>query len=595
MTSKLLNSRHQKTIRVVTMNMSCAFTPLAFKSKKLLVCSAIAAVLSSCGGSGQDDGEPSGFSQQFSGVIVDGHLARATVFIDSNNNGTRDAWEAFAFTDNDGYYSFNLKTNTDYCVSTASPQEQQYCLVSKIAYDNVIIRIDGGYDVLTEEPFLGQMSRRVNAEMQGNVTDSVISPITSLLSNAQNVTDRTSLLNSLGIEENDLDVDYLNTDGAGNINSHLLNTALKIHKVAAVLSDRLTDTYSEIGEDFGTPNDASSSVYASLAEQIINNGNALDVAIEDENVLLATLDVAETALRQVYERKDFSLPTDMGNISSPGEFARIVDIAARIPSIVNILINAEDSALTIEEATGATRALESLIIKTIAERSTSDTTIDNAMSFFLNRENSVLITALIQAISDDIADIGALVQNDFTGDDFDSADEIQAVSRLPDSVEPFSQIGGMQLRTSDLDLGRAPNKLKDSEVELYFNGNVNNVDGSFSACIKLIDGANIDGTLGEGNTRGELVDGFWSLLGASQDDPESYSLLLTLTFLGTTYQAIMKPAEAQTVSDISYDRIRFDNDGELSFWHSREGWTPTESIPTTNSECEARLPSRVDI
>ncbi len=121
-----------------------------------------AALIAGCGGTGQDEGSPSQQLQEFGGSVIDGYLARASVFLDTNNNGTRDAWEPSAFTDNEGFYSYNPRTDTDYCADTATEQQQQYCLSTAVQYDNVVVRVDGGYDVLTGEPFLGQMTRRVN-------------------------------------------------------------------------------------------------------------------------------------------------------------------------------------------------------------------------------------------------------------------------------------------------------------------------------------------------------------------------------------------------------------------------------------------------
>lgn len=553
--------------------------------------------LSGCGGTGQDEGSPSGFTQQFSGLVIDGYLARTTVFIDSNNNGTRDAWEARAFTDNDGYYSYNPITDTDYCAENASAEQAQYCLVANIEYSEVVIRVDSGYDVTTGEPFLGQMSRRVNASVEEDVNDSIISPITSLLTSVDTEAERSTLLTSLGIGEDDLDVDYFNTDGVGSVNAPLLNTALKIHKVVAVLSDRLTDTYDEIGEDFGTPNDASSAVYPNLAEQIISSGASLDVALSNETTLVSALDAAESSLREVYERKEFDLPADMGSVSSPDAFERVVEVASEFSAVVNTLIDVNDTDFSQSDATGSVRALESLVIKTVNERSNiSDASIENAINFLNGDETTTLLGTLLASLSLDSADVNALSLNDFSGADFDSAEEISEAASLAEGVSPFDRVGGMQLKVSDLDLGDRPTNSDDSEVELYFNGEVGDVDGSFQACVKHIDGADeTAGTLGEGNTRGELVEGFWSLLGAREGDVESFSLLITLTFLGTTYQAIMKPAGMETIDNIEYRRIRFDNDGELNVWHSEDGFTEITTIPSTNEACQERLPTRINV
>lgn len=571
-----------------------------FSKKKLALSLSVIFFLSACGGTDQDEGKVSINQQTFSGQAIDGHLARATVFIDSNNNGTRDAWEAFAFTDNDGYYSYNPLTDTDYCAAEATAQEMQYCLISNIEYGNVVIRIDAGYDVITGEPFLGQMSRRVNAEDSTKIENLVISPITSLLSNVESESNRENLLSSLSINESHLDIDYLNSDGAGAINRHLLNTSLKIHKVVTVLSDRLTDTYDEIGENLGTPNDATSAVYPSLAEQIINSfGEPLDDTIENENTLVKVLDAAEASLRKVYERKEFQLPLDMGSELNPLGFERIAKIASDLPKLVNKLVDTNDAGFDLSDAKGSSRALETLVIKTVNERvNDPDPSINNLIGFFTEGntpEQQTLVDTILNSLAEKTADLSNLTKIDFLGSDFDSVDKIIAASSIPEGSEPFTEVGGFTLKISDLELG-TNNSLDDTEVEFYFNGDNGDVDGSFSACIKHIDDAKLESDsrliLGEGNTRGELVDGFWSLLGASPDDVESYSLLVTITFLGTTYQAILKPDVNETINNIEYQKVRFDNDGELSFYHSKDGFEPTEVIPTTNKACQDKLPSR---
>lgn len=566
-----------------------------FSKSKLTLGLSAALFLSACGGTDQDTGTVSTTQQVFSGVAIDPYIARATVFLDSNNNGTRDAWEAWAFTDNDGYYSYNPLTEKNYCASDASPQDQQYCLVTNVTQDNVIVRIDGGYDVITGEPFLGQLSRRVNTEVQNETIDSVTSPLTTLFSGVETDDKRSSLLSSLSIDEGDLDVDYLNTNGSGGVNAPLLNTALKIHKVVAVLSDRLTDTYTEIGEEFGTPNDASSAVYPNLAEQIINAGTTLDASLSNANLLTSVLDQAENSLREVYTRKEFEMPADLGSVSNPNNFSRIVDIAKDIPNVVNVLVDVNTQNSVVEDIIGGTRALESIVLKVLDESSANDASIDTAINFFTDTNNTDLVESLMNALSENNADISGLSENDFTGDDFNSVESVITASTLPNNAEAFTRIGGLTLKVSDLDLGSAPDRLEDTEVEFYFNGSESSVEGAFEACIKHIADANIDGSLGDGNTRGELISGYWSLLGATVNDRESYSLLVTLTFLGTTYQAILKPAGESTINNIDYKNIRFDNDGDFKVYHSTDGLIESGTIPSTNQQCQERLPSRVGI
>ena len=567
--------------------------PFKLRCHYFIYSAALSLGLSACGGTGQDAGITSlNQEQTFRGVAVDGHLARALVFIDQDNNATRDPWESFAFTDDQGYYSYNPKTDTDYCAIGASSEQQLYCLRINRSSETAVIRIDGGYDVLTGEPFLGQMSRRVTTAEINPSESLVITPITTLFTNVQNETNRQILLSNLGIEESDLNVDYLDTDGNNTINSSLFNTAVKIHKVVNVLSDRLEDTYSGIGEETGTPNDLSASVYEQLAQQLTQQIQDVHSALESADTLNAVLAGAEQSARAIYQERDLDMPAQVDS----SVLTRVTQNASRIAQVIDELLPSAVGLNNHQEASGRARAIESLVIKSVSESGSNDVSIDAATAFFLNTANNNLIDALVSSLSNETADLSTLAQNDFSGDDFDSVEDIVSATQLPQDAQAFRDISGTRLRVSDLDLGYAPNNLNDKEIEVYFLGDEGAYSGALTACVKYIEDANADGTLGEASTRGEVIEGFWSLLNAGQNNGQSYSLLLTIEFLGTTYQAIMKPGSFETIGDVNYQRIRFDYGGDIRSWHTQEGLTPNDaSIPSSDSECEDRLPSRIGL
>lgn len=561
--------------------------------KPLSLALAIAA-LTGCGGTGQDVGSinQSTPKQTFSGRAIDGYLARSTVFLDSNNNGTRDAWEAWAFTDNDGYYSYNPKTQIDYCAASASPLEAQYCLVSSANYDNVVVRIDGGYDVLTGEPYLGQLSRRLPnlSETPSNTENQIISPITTLLTNISEQQSQTSILASLNLTNSSVNVDYLNVGNAGIADMNIFNAAMRVEKVVNVLSDRLNDTYTEIGEDFGTPNNSNSYVYNALAQQLLQNSDRnFNQVVENSDSITSIISQSETALRNIYTQREFELPTTI----STAQIARSNQLATSVVQVVNRVIDpTEVVSIDLDRLRGASRTVETLVIKAVSEVG-EDTSIANLVEFVTNQNNTTLVDTLIQSLSEDTSDLSTLVQNNFSAEDFDSEEEIRQASQLSELAERFTQIAGKQLRVSDLDLGSAPNALKDMELEVYFQGIESDLEGGFTACAKFIEDAHSDGTLGEGNTRGELISGYWSLLNAG--DGGSYSLLLTIQFLGSNYSAIMKAIGPTEIGATTYKQFRFDNDGDYRIWHSEQGLTITASVPTTSEQCQQRLPSRVGL
>lgn len=575
---------------------------------------ALTLCLAACGGSGQDSGTSvEAETQVFRGIAIDGHVARALVFIDLDNNATRDPWEPYAFTDNGGYYSYNPKTDTDYCALDATATESIYCLVSTRAISDAVIRVDGGYDALTGEPFVGQLSKRLAVEKSNPLIESVITPLTTLLTETKTEKDRAIILASLGISEADLNVDYLDTDGLGNINGRLFNKALKIHKVVTILSDQVGDSYGEIGARVGTPNDLSARVYSNLGNAITSAldteendscaGVCLETLLSNADLLSAIALQTEQQAQEIYELREVALPSRNASGSALPNYSRVSDHAVSLTNIVNSLIGDEPTDMALADIVGRARAVESFVIKVLDEDGAApdadgnriDNSIENAASFFLNNTNNDLVPALIASLNQPTADLSALARNDFAGEDFDSSEEISSASQLPDDIEPFVNMSGTQLRVSDRDLGRGPDNLKDSEVEAYFYSDTDDAtEGSFTACVKYIDGAKSDGSLGEANTRGELVRGYWSLLEADANG-ESYSLLLTIEFLGATYQSIIKPLGMVTVNNVEDYEFRFDYRNELRTWASVSGVTSSDTLPTSDEECKSRLPSRVGI
>lgn len=566
-----------------------AFQNRTFRNRVLRHSSFLSVLLlSACGGTGQDDGKISTFNQEITGRSIDGYLARSLVFLDSNNNGTRDAWESMAFTDNEGYFSYNPISERNYCSEGASAQEQQYCLKTNIEYDDVVLRIDGGVDVSTGEPFLGQLSRRI--QLTGNAISTLVTPLSSLLSSVQSEEGRTQLLEKLSLSDGALDLDYF--DLLTQNRPDLVNINLKLHKAITIFDDFLMDNYQKIGDRFGTPNDASLFVYRTLAEKIISADNTAANTLNSETLLIEVLQEAETYLRDIYTTKEFSIPQRL----TSDALRQVVAVATDIGGIVDRLINPQAGALGEQALLGSVRALEVLTSKAVRGLSASD--LENAIAFFNSNEGAELIQGLVSALGNDDFNLPALFQSSFVGDSFSSVESLQTLARFGDTVVPFQEIAGKQIKVSDRVKDTNPSDLEDKEFEFYFHGEAGATSGAFTACAKFVDDAslNADGTLslGEGNVEGELVSGFWSLLGANADNNfSSYSLLLTIDFLGTTYQTIMKPGSNLSLPDGYSERIRFDTADGIVDWFSATGFETINVEPENDEACQQRLESRL--
>ncbi|HMW47165.1 MAG TPA: hypothetical protein PK011_04805 [Marinagarivorans sp.] len=552
---------------------------------KLTVLALSLALLTNCGGTDQDRGSAAvnnsaGSETTLKGLAIDGHLARAKVYIDSDNNGVRDAWEPFAFTDNEGYFSYNPNSQKNYCASNATAEESQYCLKPARQYDNASLRITGGYDSLTGEPFIGQLSLRLK-DVNSN---QVISPLSSLiggLSDSQSAT----LLGKLGLKSSDLTTDY--TAPGANVNGELLNNAVKIHKVASLLGKKIGAVYTALGDENGMPSDGTSHAYQELARALSGYNGSLDEALTDANLLKSVAKNAEQAVQKRYQDKELPLPSQSGD---EAKFDVIVERLQALAPLINQLLPPVKNT-TAEDARAGARAVEVLGVKAVNEKE-KDPATDRAFKFF--RDNAAANQELLAGLGSEQADISQLTEHMFSDEDVKNPQGIKHLGQVDASAVPFNSVAGKQLHVADMDLGQKPNNLKDIEFELYFAGDGAASAGSFTACAKYIKKAKADGSLGKGNSRGELIKGFWSQMD-NQNKTHNYSLLLTFEFLGAKYQAIMKSVGSRTIDGTLYQALRFDNNDEYRIWYSAKGLEAQTTLPTSSSECQSRLPSRVGI
>jgi hypothetical protein len=390
------------------------------------------------------------------------------------------------------------------------------------------------------------------------------------------------------LQESDLNEDYLDS-GVG-INQNLLNKALKLHKTSALISQAVGESYSELGSQVGAMNDASASVYKHLALQLANGNRSFDDLATDAELVAQIIAGTELEVLDYYDQWEIPLPHHQGDAINP---TSIAERAAGLSQLINTVINHNSANQDASTVIGAIKLVEAMAIK--AGSSTDSSVLRDSVNFILDEQNRTLLNDLIASLAETNSDLVSVARLDLPNSGLNSSDAVRAVSQLPSGTTAFRNLAGRQLRVSDMDLGSAPHRLRDAEIEFYFQGNEADTHGSFAACVKYIKDANIDGKLGDANTRGELVKGYWSLLGASQNGGGSYSLLLTIKFLGTQYQAILKPAGEARFNGEDMRGIRFDYGNELRTWYTQSGLEPIQYSPTTAADCVNRLPSRIGI
>ncbi|ABM62655.1 hypothetical protein [Halorhodospira halophila] len=212
-----------------------------------------ALVLSACDDA--SDGDSGGGSNvQLSGTVVDGYVAGARVWVDLQDNGQINSWDPVARTDRYGFFSYRPELDIngdtiparDYCDPYGDHYNERYCLRVSDAHEGGTLRMVGGYDVLTGEPFEGSMSYRLDSIHEiRNPADLVVNPLTSVA-------------NRKGDPVGDFGVDFWgDADGsngwawesAKDADKKALFEALALHKTVDVLAAGLDGWLDEQGVD----------------------------------------------------------------------------------------------------------------------------------------------------------------------------------------------------------------------------------------------------------------------------------------------------------------------------------------------------------
>ena len=130
-----------------------------YQSRITLLAAACAALfVAACGGGGGTGTSSSASSNVITGLAVDGYIQGATVFLDANRNGVKDAEEPSTTTDLSGRYTLDLGT-------------------SSRPVSGLPVVVTGGVDSDTGLAFTGRLSASVESVGQGQV----ITPLTTLV------------------------------------------------------------------------------------------------------------------------------------------------------------------------------------------------------------------------------------------------------------------------------------------------------------------------------------------------------------------------------------------------------------------------------
>ncbi|MDH4274815.1 MAG: hypothetical protein OEW08_07235 [Gammaproteobacteria bacterium] len=227
-----------------------------FKLNSIAVAMAGTLAMAGCA-TNQDAG--SGVAKSIKGLAVDGYLAAAQVYVDTNNNNKLDDWEPHALTDKDGYFSFNPLTGTNYCADGAPLALSMHCLKTTSTESSARLRFVGGYDLTTSTKFVGTLAAVVSVD-----ATSVTNPVTTLLSYMTDAQKAAFIANEsaaagVTLTAADLAMDYTALAAAATATTSqrwVAKLSMEIHKVVDVI---------EAGLISHSVADARSAAYKALA------------------------------------------------------------------------------------------------------------------------------------------------------------------------------------------------------------------------------------------------------------------------------------------------------------------------------------------
>ncbi len=591
----------------------------------------------------------------YNGVTAEGYIANSTVFFDNNNNGALDAWEPFAYTDSNGYLSYNPLTNTDYCAANASEVEQQYCLQTKQNFDSVIMRINGGISSTSVRPVGGQLSRTIENVDANTAVTPVVSPFTSLMTHLDTAQHQ-QLLQLLGLSSELIDINYLNlplqlSDGssADGVYTDLAMKAMLIHKVVVVINHYFTQTYPDLGAEVGMPYDASNMVYKSLAQRLLENNLDIVDAVAYQPLISQVIQDVEQDVMAVYQEFELALPAGISlanqqnissglvvlpevmgylqaipvnNVASVKSFMQMIDeviwqflndetiASGRQLSRTQVMskeIDARANRIDFGDVLADLKVILTTALPTFDTTTITSEMTDDGLVFSVDNEDledQVLENTVDTTITELVASISTMVMHDAEGESKIAAlaantdtsalnSFVEQASTLQDEIDTlptFEALDGKTIRIADDDLGTT-NSQNDREIELYFAA-----DGKLAACAKKVEDYS-GGELGLDDFWGKFGEGSYSVVG---DDNRTLSIIYEVED-GAKIQGYFSILPSETVNGVekfAYKGAFSASDGNESLvFYSEQGLTDSvssgETPPTTDTECEERLGSRI--
>jgi len=527
---------------------------------------AIAAVsLAGCDVQPQDaSGEDT--RQGLNGLAVDGRVAGGKVWADMNNNNKIDDFEPYAYTDSDGYYSYNPLTNTNYCaLPVISDEYQRYCLIYGSSVDSIVIRIKGGTDLSTGERLKGVMAMgsSISSSSERSSTPLVLSPITTLLQGANSDSDRSNIRSALSITSDaDLRLDF--STASDEKSKKFLANSIAVQTMMDVLtsSTEVTDTET-----------TQINLINSIATQVATQSMAPNVLPSDRLAQIAQTVSTNTTTQTSVASRLAQLNAEIQKIETAADTAA-VNAQIKASEVVSQLIKKEVSNTD-----------------TDAVKKVLDSGITNLSTTLTTNLNSNTVEFDIASITNSLVDAGkTAVTND---EDFDDTTVDSAVedSKLASDTTWGGNWFVMRATAEDSDELAAG-----SYIAIHLSGNTDSSNGSIGACV------NVSPSVDEGEVadpeevfENEYIGGRWSKINNGM-------VTLTFNYEGQEFEGTMKAkvATAQSGEYAGNRLYRFSSDidgateqGDLVLDANAVSTLANVGKPGSATDCKTKVDAKI--
>lgn len=533
---------------------------------------AIAAVtLAGCDVQPQDaTGEDS--REGLTGLAIDGRVANGKVWADRNNNNRIDDFEPYAYTDSDGYYSYNPLSNTNYCaLPVISDEYQRHCLLYGASTDAIVIRIKGGTDLSTGEKLKGVMAMGTSISDSSQISSSplVLSPITTLLSSAEDDNARNTIRNTLGVtSDDDLRLDFSTAEDSKS--RKFLANSVAVQTMMDVLVSSADDTSDSVNHE------------VNVIQQITNrvvSGNKSPADLDDTDLSeVAQIVTADTT-------KQTSVSSRLKDLNA---VIKEIENAADADSVKTRLKAAEVvSQLVKKEASGD----DSDAVKKVLDGNGSGTGIEDLTNSLETNMSDTTVEYDITSVTNSLVDAGETAVT--SGDDFDSTSVDGAVEDAKLADDTVWGGSWFVMRATD---EYADDLTDGSYIAIYLSGDADAKKGSISVCANATvnpdEGEEIDPDESFVN---EYIGGRWNEINAGM-------VTLTFDYEGQEFEGSMK-AKVATAESGAYagNRLfRFSSDidgateqGDLVLDVNAVSALANASRPTSAEDCEADVDSQI--